>query len=121
MIQSTPPANLYEGNGQLSLVTPIPGAHPQHTDVIVTPERIEVVARCKYPQSRQHYHRHEWQVGSWELSVDLPRPVDPAGAKATLNLGVLVVMAPVADSGAFDGNGHRAEVAVTVIEAEARD
>jgi HSP20 family molecular chaperone IbpA len=95
---STPPANLYEGNGQLSVATPIPGAHAQHTDVIVTPTKIEVVARCKYPQARQHYHRHEWQVGSWELAVDLPRPVDPTGARATLNLGVLVVMVPVVES-----------------------
>jgi len=116
MEQSTPPANLYEGNGQLSLVTPIPGAHPQHTDVIVTRTRMEIVARCKYPQARQHYHRHEWQVGSWQLAVDLPRPVDPTAARATLNLGVLVVMAPVAEPGASDAGEHRPAVTLTAVE-----
>ena len=98
MNTSTPPANLYEGNGQISVAAPVPGAHPQHTEVTVTPTRVEIVAHCKYPQVRQHYHLHEWQVGCWELAIDLPRPVDPAGARATLNLGVLVVMAPIAES-----------------------
>ena len=36
-------------------------------------------------------------MDSWELAVDLPRLVDPAGARATLNLGVLV-MASIVES-----------------------
>ncbi len=96
---ATPPANVYEGNGQLSVVTPIPGAHADHTEVLVTPTEVRVSARCKYPQLSQHYHRQEWRVGSWELAVELPRRVDPAAAHATLNLGVLVVMAPISTAG----------------------
>jgi HSP20 family molecular chaperone IbpA len=95
-----PPANVYEGNGQLSVVTPIPGAHPDHTEVVVRPDRVLVEARCKYPQESQHYHLHQWRVGSWRLEVPLPRRVDPSGSRATLNLGVLVVMAPLSDGGA---------------------
>lgn len=92
----SPPANVYEGNGQLSVATPIPGAHREHTRVVVKPERVEVYAQCKYGQESQHYHRHEWKVGAWELGLDLPKTVDPQRARATLNLGVLVVMAPIA-------------------------
>ena len=95
----TPPANVYEGNGELAIVTPIPGAHGPHTDVVVAPDRIRVTAANKYPQESQHYHRREWQVGSWELDIELPKRIDPARARATLNLGVLVVMAPISENG----------------------
>lgn len=95
----TPPANVYEGNGELTIVTPIPGAHGPHTEVVVAPDRVRVKATCKYPQESQHYHRREWQVGSWELDVALPRRVDPGRARAILNLGVLTVMAPISESG----------------------
>ena len=96
---STPPVNVYEGNGQLSLATPIPGAHRDHTDVIVEPRRIRVRALCKYPQDEQRFLRRDWQVGSWVADVELPLGVDPHGARASLKLGVLVVMAPLSDSG----------------------
>jgi HSP20 family molecular chaperone IbpA len=61
--------------------------------------------------SCQHYHRHEWQVGAWEVDVGLPAPVDPGAARATLNLGVLTVMAPLSESGSGD-----AEVPVTAAD-----
>jgi HSP20 family molecular chaperone IbpA len=99
MEASIPPANVYEGNGQLSVAAPIPGAHPEHVEVVVTPTQIRVAASCKYAQDAQHYHRHDWRVGAWELGLDLPKPVDPGGARATLNLGVLVVMAPISETG----------------------
>ena len=92
-----PPVNVYEGNGQLSVAAPVPGAHPDHTQVVVRPDRITIEARCKYPQESQHYHLRQWQVGCWRLEVPLHRRVDPAQSRATLNLGVLVVMAPISE------------------------
>lgn len=92
---ATPPANVYEGNGQLSVALPIPGAHREHVTVTVNPRDLVIDAVCKYPQVSQHYHRHEWKVGGWHAEVPLPAEVDPARARATLNLGVLVVMAPL--------------------------
>ena len=93
------PANVYEGNGQLSVAVPLPGAHPDHVSVSVEPDRLVILAERKYPQEAQHYLRHEWPVGSVRLDLALPRRVDPSGARATLNLGVLVVMAPISDAG----------------------
>ena len=95
-----PPVNVYEGNGQLSVAVPLPGAHAGHTEVVVTPDRIQIAAANKYPQAAQHFHRQDWQVGDWHVDVALPLRVDPAGARATLNLGVLVVMAPINERGA---------------------
>lgn len=96
---SSPPVNVYEGNGQLSVAAPIPGSHPEHTTVTVTPEAVTIHAQNKYSQESQHYHRHDWKVGSWAVTVPLPQRVDPSRARASLNLGVLVVMAPVSESG----------------------
>lgn len=96
---ATPPVNIYEGGGQLSAAVPLPGAHPDHVSVRLTAERLEVLAECKYPQESQRYLRRDWQVGSWRLDLALPHPVDSSAARATLNLGVLVVMAPLSEAG----------------------
>jgi HSP20 family molecular chaperone IbpA len=96
---SRPPANVYEGNGQLSVAVPVPGTHREHTRVTLKPERLQVEADCKYPQEQQHYLQREWQVGCWELEMDLPRRVDPAAAHARLTHGVLVVNAPISENG----------------------
>ena len=96
---TSPPTNVYEGNGQLSIAMPIPGAHPEHVEVLVRPSTIDVRAECKYPQEVQHFLRHDWQVGSVATQISLPRTVDPMSARATLNFGVLVVMARLSDSG----------------------
>lgn len=96
---ATPPVNIYEWAGQLSLATPIPGAHAAQVEIVVTPERIELDAECKYPQDAQNYLRRDWQVGSWTLRLDLPHRVDPEGARAVLRHGVLVVMAPLSEQG----------------------
>ena len=92
-------ANVYEGNGQLSVAMPIPGAHPDHVRVSLGPKLLRVQADCKYPQESQRYHRRDWQVGSWRADVELPQRVDPARSRATLNLGVLVIMAPMSETG----------------------
>jgi HSP20 family molecular chaperone IbpA len=96
---ATPPVNVYEGSGQLSIVVPIPGAHANHVDLVVGATRLHLRAECKYLQESQHYHRRDWQVGAWQADVDLPRRVDPSQARATLNVGVLVVMAPLDEKG----------------------
>jgi HSP20 family molecular chaperone IbpA len=97
--QAAPPANVYEASGQLSVAVPLPGVHREHVSVSVEPERLLVTAEAKYPQVSQNYLQHGWHVGSWRLDTPLPRRVDPAGARATLNLGVLVVMAPISATG----------------------
>jgi HSP20 family molecular chaperone IbpA len=101
---SIPPANVYEGNGQISVAVPLPGAHPEHVAVVVTPRAVVVRAECKYQQDAQHYLRHDWQVGSVHADIALPQRVDPASGRATLNLGVLVVMAKLAEAG--EGEHH---------------
>lgn len=96
---ATPPVNVYESQGRLTVAIPVPGAHGEHTSVVIRPDRLHVVAECKYPQESQHFLRQDWQVGSWQVELELPRRVDPKQARASLNFGVLVVMAPESESG----------------------
>ena len=63
------------------------------------PSMVRVAASCNYSQDNQHYHHHDWRVGASQLAVDLPKQGDPAAARATLNLGVLVVMAAISGTG----------------------
>jgi HSP20 family molecular chaperone IbpA len=105
---ATPPANIYEAGGELSVAVPIPGAHPNHVDVIVQARRLRIEAVSKYPQGSQNYLRRDWRVGAWTLDLELPKAVDPARSRATLNLGVLVVMAPLGGDG--EGGEHRPTV-----------
>jgi HSP20 family molecular chaperone IbpA len=97
---STPPVNIYQGGGQLSIAIPIPGAHPDNVQVRIGPRLLFMRAECKYPQEAQHYHRRDWQVGSWQVELALPDSVDPLSARATLNFGVLLIMAQLAKSDA---------------------
>ena len=64
------PVNLYEAAGQLSVAVPVPGAHAEHTRVVVEPRRVVIDAECKYPQEQQQYLRRDWQVGAWRVAVD---------------------------------------------------
>ena len=98
-LRATPPVNVYESAGQLSIATPIPGAHKEHVSVCVAPDHLDLNAVCKYLQDAQHYLRRDWQVGSWQLRLQLPRRVEPQAARAVLRHGVLVVMAPLSEDG----------------------
>lgn len=99
-VGACPPVNIYEGNGQLSLAVPIAGTHPDNVHVVVEPRLVTIDAVPRYPQEEQHYHRREWRVGAWRTEVSLPVEVDPGRARATVNLGVLVILAPVGAGGA---------------------
>ncbi|MDQ6773311.1 MAG: Hsp20/alpha crystallin family protein [Candidatus Dormibacteraeota bacterium] len=94
-----PPVNVYESGGQLSVAVPLPGAHPEQIRLLLRPDRLELEAQGKYPQESQNYLRKGWTVGRTRLDLDLPRRVAPEKAHATLNLGVLVLMAPISESG----------------------
>ena len=99
-VGATPPVNVYEGNGQLSLAVPVAGTHPDNVHVVVEPRLVTIDAAPRYAQEEQHYHRREWRIGAWRAEVSLPAEVDPERARASMNLGVLVVLAPLGAGGA---------------------
>jgi HSP20 family protein len=91
----SPPVNVYESEGQLTVAVPVPGAHDDTVELWLDGRKLTVRAEARYPQEQQHYIRHEWSVGRWHREVELPRPVSADGAKAMLTHGILTVSMPV--------------------------
>ncbi|HSO92998.1 MAG TPA: Hsp20/alpha crystallin family protein [Candidatus Dormibacteraeota bacterium] len=94
-----PPVNVYESNGQITVAIPMPGALGDTIEVSLDGRRLIVGAESRYAQVQQHYHRHEWSVGNFHRELELPRPVQADGAKATLTYGILTVSLPIGEGG----------------------
>jgi HSP20 family protein len=82
----------------LTVVVELPGVEPQSVRVVVG-ERVLIIAgerkRPKVPG--RVYQQMEIEVGPFQRQVRLGEDVDPAGARARLELGVLTIELPVAD------------------------
>lgn len=91
----SPPANVYEANGQLTVVIPLPGAHHDTVSVDLDRRSLLVKAEGRYAQEQQHYLQHEWTVGTSHREVELPKAVRGTGAKAMLTHGILTVSLPI--------------------------
>ena len=91
----SPPANVYEANGQLTVAIPLPGAHRDTVAVELDGRSLLVKAEGRYAQEQQHYLQHEWTVGTSHREVELPKAVRGAGAKAMLTHGILTVSLPI--------------------------
>src|SRR5947209_16361156 len=90
----TPPVNVYESSDQLTVALPIPGAHHDTVTVHLDGRRLTIESEPRYPQEQQHYLQHEWSVGSSRRAIELPKPVNPGGAKAMLTHGILTISLP---------------------------
>jgi HSP20 family molecular chaperone IbpA len=91
----SPPVNVYESNGQLTVAIPLPGAHHDTVAVHLEGRRVIVKAEGRYAQEQQHYLQHEWTVGTSHRDLELPKPVRGAGAKAMLTHGILTISLPI--------------------------
>lgn len=105
----SPPVNVYESNGQLTVALPLPGAHHDTVSIDLEERRLVVKAEGRYAQEQQHYLQHEWAVGTSHREVELPKPVRAAGAKAMLTHGILTVSLPIGSQ----ENSERIRIPVT--------
>ena len=101
----TPPINVYESSGQLTIALPLPGAHHDTVEVRLEGQKLSVRAEARYPQEQQHYLHHEWKVGRSQRQIELPRPVTSRGAKAMLTHGILTISLPL-DGGKGGADGR---------------
>lgn len=99
----SPPVNVYESNGQITVAIPMPGAHGDTVEVNIDGRKLTVGAESRYAQAQQHYHRHEWSVGNFRRELELPKPVQLEGAKATLSYGILTVSLAISEK---EGNAR---------------
>lgn len=91
------PVRLYQTDGRMMLVAPMPGLEP--ADISVTIDGHRVVLRGNERGPHQHERElliAEWAVGSYYREVDLPEPADAALSNVTYDNGILVVSMPKA-------------------------
>jgi HSP20 family protein len=82
---------------ELQVVVDLAGVEPGDVHIVVN-ERALVIAGQRgriVPGSRPSYHLLEIEYGPFERRISLPEHVDPDGARATYERGLLTVVLPV--------------------------
>jgi HSP20 family molecular chaperone IbpA len=91
------PVNVYETDGALVVVAPVPAVQPDDVRIDVWPGRLRITAHVRSAPPRS-YLVHEWDYGGYERELDLPagfgRDVD-----ASLNNGQLAIRLLRGDAG----------------------
>ena len=65
------PVNVYETDGALVVVAPVPAVQPSDVTIEVWPGRMRVTAHVRSAPPRT-YLVHEWDYGGYERELDLP-------------------------------------------------
>jgi HSP20 family protein len=65
------PVNMYEAEGALVLVAPLPGVMPEDIEVSVQDRQVTIRAAMR-TAAPKHYLLHEWHYGPYERTVEVP-------------------------------------------------
>lgn len=90
------PVNMYETDGALVLVMPLPGVMADDISVDVEDERVHVTATQRTPAEKD-YLTHEWDYGPYERMVTVPTGFGGA-VEATFGNGQLAIRIERGDS-----------------------
>jgi len=95
-----PPVDVIDGPHDLQIQIELPGLTASDIKVAFTDQRLTVsgVKRRLATEPRgERFHLMERFIGSFQVSVEIVQPVDPARARATLERGILTVIFPRVD------------------------
>lgn len=92
-----PAVDVMEEEGGMVVQVELPGVRGEDVEVGLK-DRTLIVRGAKRRLDREpvprRFHLMERFIGSFELTVELPEPADPRGARASLEDGVLTVRLP---------------------------
>ncbi|MBF0238385.1 MAG: Hsp20/alpha crystallin family protein [SAR324 cluster bacterium] len=93
-----PPVNLFEKDGDVVLVTELPGVHKENIKMEVKENMIRLSGERKLDYS-ENCSCHRMERGAWKFdrSIKLPFRVDNDKIRAELKNGLLVVSLPRAE------------------------
>ncbi|HXY84454.1 MAG TPA: Hsp20/alpha crystallin family protein [Gaiellaceae bacterium] len=80
---------------QLAIIVELPGVDPDRIRLAATPRRFVVAGVRERPKDCGHYQRMEIEYGPFQREVTLTEEVDPAGASASYERGILRVTLPI--------------------------
>jgi HSP20 family molecular chaperone IbpA len=83
------PVNVYETNGALVILCPMPAVQPDDVTVELHPGRVRLWAHLRSAGTRE-YLTKEWEYGGYEREVEVPDGYG-GGLEATLANGQLAV------------------------------
>jgi HSP20 family protein len=95
---SSPALNAYDEGDYLVVEAQVPGMKPEDIDVSIEQGMLTIQGKPHAEQEHveRTYLSHEYQVGSFNRSVQLPETVDSDGVTATYEHGVLRLTLPKA-------------------------
>jgi HSP20 family molecular chaperone IbpA len=93
-----PAHNLYETDRGVRLVVDLAGVDPANLHLHLQPRHVAVhgVRQLAVPEGIRRVERMEIGAGPFQLEVPLERPIDPEGAAARYNAGLLEIDLPFA-------------------------
>jgi HSP20 family protein len=80
----------------LTVLVELPGVDPTQVKLVATPRALIVAGVRRRPENRGHYQQIEIEYGPFQRRVVFNEDVDPDGASATYERGLLRVTLPVA-------------------------
>ena len=89
MRPQTVPVNMYETDGAVVVVAPLPAVQPDDVHIDLWPGKLRITAHLRSAGPRD-YLVHEWDYGGFERELELP-PGFGGGVEASLANGELAV------------------------------
>lgn len=94
------PLNMYETDGALVIVAPLPGVMADDVEITIEGRRVKISAAMRTPAVKD-YTLHEWHYGPFERVVEVPEGFHGEAA-ATFGNGQLALRIPRSDEQAAD-------------------
>jgi HSP20 family molecular chaperone IbpA len=85
-----------EDPAALTVVVELPGVDPQEVKVVASARALLIAGERKRPKDSGHYQQMEIDYGPFQRQVTLAEDVDPDGATASYEHGLLIVLLPIA-------------------------
>jgi len=89
-----PLVNVFMGADDLVVWAEVPGIKPDQLQVQVEAGRLTITGERSANAAPTSYHRRERRYGTFSRTIQLPRDLDPEGARAECRNGILVVRIP---------------------------
>ena len=85
-----------EEPSSLTVVVELPGVDPKRVQVVASPRALLIAGERTRPKDCGHYQQMEIDYGPFQRQVTLAEDIDPEGATATYERGLLTVRLPIA-------------------------
>jgi HSP20 family protein len=79
----------------LTVQIELPGIDPDSVQLIASPQTLLIVGERRRPKEGGHYQQMEIDYGPFQRQITLAEDVDPEGAAATYERGMLTVRLPI--------------------------